>query len=228
MTVDFESLNRAASGETLRKHVLLYPDERVVAYLARTWPDRARNAGRTALDVGFGSGRHMKLLLDYGFSPSGIDYSEVAVETVEQTFGDALPKGAVSCCSLANQPFDSATFDVIVCWGALFLAPKDEMKRDLASLGSLLKSGGGLIVNFRTRDNWFFGLGASLSGDTYALDERAGEYANYVYTFLDVVDCRELLENSGFAIEYVECYELWKDDPNQRHSWYAFAARRAD
>src|SRR5690606_17805341 len=106
--------------------------------------------------------------------------------------------GQLVAGSLENPPFPEESFDVIVAWGVMFLRPLEEMKRDFLVMNRLLKPGGQMVVNFRTKDNWFFGQGIPLTDDTYQLDEKAGPYAGMCYTFLDADQSSALLKDSGF------------------------------
>ena len=222
-----DDANRAAASRHIRKHQLVYPDERAVCFLAKNYADQKANARRRALDIGCGSGRHVRLLLDYGFQAYGIDYSDDAV-AVAHEFLRAHPmlrdlKGA----DLADGAYPDGFFDLVLCWGVIFLRPWSEMLRDLKIIHRLLAPGGGLLVNFRARDSWFYGLGTRLEEqDTYALDERAGPYCGMRYTFLDEAPARDLLQQAGFQVENSERVELWKARCTERHTWWVFWARK--
>jgi hypothetical protein len=62
-----DATNREVWSRILDQAELLYPDEQVVRFLAR----RGRVRDGAGLDVGFGSGRHLKVLMDHGYRASG-------------------------------------------------------------------------------------------------------------------------------------------------------------
>lgn len=226
--LDVDVANRSAATRALREHHLLYPDERIVCFLAANYPDRTENRLRHALDVGFGSGRHCVLLRDFGFDVSGVDYVESAVTTAREIYGEQLKDARLLQADLRDRPFADGTFDVILCWGVAFLRPLAEMEADLRILSAILKTGGRLLVNFRGRDNWFFARGRQLdgAGNTYLLDDGAGPYRSMCYTFLDHAEASALLDRAGFAIENSERIDLWKKNAAERHSWWVFWAKK--
>ena len=79
-----DELNRGAWAEALEQHKLVYPDERVVSFLAAHYSDVSANKDRKALDLGFGAGRHLRVLVDYGFQVAGIDYIKTAADAARR------------------------------------------------------------------------------------------------------------------------------------------------
>lgn len=227
MAQDIDQMNVRAWRNHFRAAApLLYPDERVVTFLARRFPDREANNRRKALDIGFGSGRHLALLLEYGFEVYGIDYNTEVTEACRKTFSGIDRVRELLVSSIEEAPFPSNSFDVIVAYGVMFLRPLDEMRRDFRLVNQLLKSGGEMIVNFRTKDNWFYGKGVRHSDETFHLDKTAGPYNGMWYTFLDENQARSLLEETGFTVVNSERLDLWRDNSTKRHSWNVFWARK--
>ena len=59
MKEKIDEQNKYIWDSVIKKDVMLYPNERVVAFLARNYKDIENNKnGKKALDIGFGSGRH--------------------------------------------------------------------------------------------------------------------------------------------------------------------------
>lgn len=227
MTADVDKENLTAWVRHYRRPgPLLYPDERIVTFLAGQFRDREANRNRKALDIGFGSGRHVSLLADYGFQVYGIDYNEEAVEAARKRFAGVDHVRELVTGRLEDPPFPEGMFDVILAWGVMFLRPLEEMKRDLRVVNRLLKPDGKMIINFRTKHNWFFGKGVPLSDDTYHLDQTAGPYSGMFYTFLDVDQARSLLEETDFNVINYERLDLWKENGTKQHSWHIFWVRK--
>src|SRR5689334_8936461 len=88
MDNNMDKNNLEAYAGHLKRNVLLYPDERIVTFLAANYPDSAANSGKKALDIGFGSGRHLGLLLNYGFQAYGIDYNSEAIDVAKSILGE--------------------------------------------------------------------------------------------------------------------------------------------
>jgi SAM-dependent methyltransferase len=225
-TEEREGDNRNAWAEVIRNHQMLYPDERIVVFLANYYFDRAANGERKALDIGFGSGRHLKLLMDYGFHTYGIDYVKDTLEVAQELWKDTSLMRQLKVADVKDKPFPDGFFDVILAWGVIFLRTTDEMERDLSLLRDALKKGGRLIVNFRTKDCWFYGNGTPIGPDTFRLDESAGPYNGMCYTFLDFETALSLLLKVGFTVENHERIDLYRKNQTEHHSWWAFWLRK--
>lgn len=209
-----------STQRTSAKHVstspILYPDERLVALLNRRYPLGSRG-GLNALDIGFGSGRHIRLLHDMGFNAHGIEYTNEAVEATKTVLGT----GSDARLWLGDyRTFEfPLSFDVIVAWGLIVHSARSAMAADLTRIADLLVPQGRLFLNFRTRDNWFVGLGEPIEADTWLLDSRAGQYSGYAYSFVDEPDVRQLAAQSGLVIHQLERLDLWKNNLTERNSW---------
>lgn len=212
-------------GRQLQQSVLLYPNEDVVRFLARAGRVPAGDAPH-GLDVGFGSGRHLKLLMDYGYRACGNDLVADAIEVFRSHFGSHPLLGQLVQGDIATDEWPAGFFQVAIVWGILFLRGRADMKRDLARIRGWLQPGGRLCLNFRTRDSWFYGLGEELEDDFFLLDERAGAYKGALYCFMDEEDARDLVTGVGLEIENFERTDSWRGPDLQRHSWWIVWARK--
>lgn len=221
-----DNYNKLMQTKELRKNLLLYPSERLVVFLAKNYPNIEENYRRTALDIGSGSGRHIKLLLEYGFTVSGIDYTDESCEIVARNFSNIPHFKGIYKADLNTHPFSGEFFDVVLCWGVIFLRPVSGMLEDLRIIMKLLKEGGKLVVNFRTKENWFYGKGREIARNTFFLNDEAGSYKNMTYTFLELEEARSILEEVGFRVLNTEKEELWQKNLTERHSWWVFWAEK--
>ena len=212
-----------------KQTVLLYPNEKVVAFLGRNFADREQNRSKKALDLGFGSGRHIKLLLDYGFETFGLDYVPECVEITKSYFGhyDNLRKlitGDFTKYDFAANNLKD--FDVIIIWGTIFWKHRQEMLKDLKKITSLLSPNGKIYLNFRSKDDVLYGKGKVLDeGYTFELNYK--EYSGLTYTFLDVSDIETMLKAAGLKVTSFEKEEYWKNNLTERHSWWLVSAEKA-
>lgn len=211
--------------EELRRHNLGYPDDRLVALLRRRHPQVEPPGSLRALDVGFGSGRHVALLMDLGFRTDGVELIQQAVDDIRTRLGAHPMAGEFVVGDLATVPLQPATYDVIVAWGVVFLRPWDDMAGDLARLTSLLRPGGSLLVNFRREASYFSDLGSPVGG-SIRLDERAGSRAGALYTFCEPDQAEELLEGAGLVVADREELQLVKGPERHVHSWVLYRAER--
>ncbi|MCD0418125.1 class I SAM-dependent methyltransferase [Rubrivivax sp. JA1024] len=203
---------------------LRYPSEPVVRWLARIRPSLPADAA--AIEMGFGSGRHLQLLLDQGLQAWGTELLEDAIALGDEILGAGSRAGRVVLGPLDHPDLPRSAFDVFLTWGTLFLMPPDAMKRTLGDAARLLKPGGHALFNLRTPDNWFAGLGAEGPAGHWLLDDRAGPYAGSAYTFLDHDAIAPLLDGTGLRVHGVERMDWWQGPQMQRHSWWIVHAIR--
>jgi SAM-dependent methyltransferase len=227
-THSIDADNQAAWTRILLANELAYPDEQIVRFLAARYGETGVPAGANGLDVGFGSGRHLKLLMDYGFKAHGLEVVPEALDVAGRRFGGDPLLGELKVADMRAHPFPDGFFEVAVAWGVVFLRPPEEILADLRALHRMLAPGGGLAVNFRTHDNWLVGRGRQISPSTWVLDEQAADYAGITYTFLTDDQAVELLEGAGFTIDDYQRVELWRDRGTRRHSWWSFWVTRPD
>ncbi len=219
-TIEIETnineMNKIAWSKEINKNIMLYPDTYIISFLARNYPSKESNKDLKALDIGFGSGRNLKLLLDYNFQTYGIDYSEDACTAAEKTF--ALTQNQISCEDLTSNPFKGKQFDVILAYGVMFLKPIIEMKKDFKILKNNLTINGKMLINFRTKDDFLYKSGKKLNEDTYILDHPS--YQDMCYTFLDLDEVKGLLIDSGFEIQNISKVDYHKNNLTEHHSWW--------
>lgn len=206
----------------IKKNVMLYPDERVVAFIANSYKNKD-NSNKNAIDIGFGSGRNLIPVLDYGFNTYGIDYNEECCKIAKSVLGNRSNLKELYHESLEEINFLDGFFDVVIVYGVIFLNTYTDMCDNLKKIHKIMKKGGKMIINFRTTDDWLYGKGEKIDKWTYKLDERAKIYEGSTYSFLEYEEAKELLENNGFKEINCEKYELWKNKLEDRHSWWIFS-----
>ena len=205
---------------------IFYPDERLVAMLSAKRKKWSSDANPSGLDIGFGSGRHLKLMIDLKVNAYGIEYNRDAIEATRLALGSTPYVKDMWLGDYRSFDFPRM-FDIMIAWGVLFLAPQTEIEQSLRKLSRSLSDDGSLYINFRTKDNWFYRLGDELAPDTYLLDERAGPLAGTTYTFLEFPEIQDLLTRSGLKIQNAERVDLWKNNCQEQNSWYLCEVTRA-
>ncbi len=209
------------SEKTLNENTLLYPNENVIRFLSRcTIPINA-----TGLDIGFGSGQHLELMMNKGIQVSGVELIETTVRDFKLKHSSNPLLKKVIAEDFLDLEFTSE-FDFVVVWGVIFISPKKKISAGLNRIFQAMKPNGKLCINFRTKDNWIYGLGKKISEDHFILDERAKEYCGAYYTFLDEYEARSLLVNAGFEIDYVERYDYYKNNLSEKNSWWSYSCSK--
>lgn len=219
--------NKLFAAKELAKHKLNYPSEHIVRFLSRIRANNLNNQEtKEGLDIGFGSGQHLQLLMDFGYKASGVELVPEAGERVKELYQQDPLFGDIVIGDFRNVGLTENKFDVVICWGVVFLRPIAELLTDLKSMFKLMSPNGQLCINFRTKDNWFYGLGEQLESEHFLLDERAGTYAGSHYTFLDEITVHNLIKEAGFELENIERWDWNKNNMKEKHSWWIVWAKR--
>jgi len=106
------------------------------------------------LDVGCGTGEHLKKMLDMGFSAKGIEPSEKMREHAESN----LPKDTVIRGSVLNLPFNDNYFDFVYAIEVFRYLQKEDNIKGLQEIFRVLKPGAvffGTFLNFYALDGFF-------------------------------------------------------------------------
>ena len=209
----------------LKSSHLAYPNEFVVRWLARVRRELPEEC--SALDMGFGSGQHLKLFMDFGMRAWGTELLDHGISLGSQVLHGQPLAGKLIKGDLDSPELPHGTFSAFLSWGALFLKPEDGIRESLLQISRLLQPGGRALFNFRTPDNWFYGLGSKRPGKHWLLDERAGPYCGAGYTFLNENEVRDLIAGSGLEIEVFERSDWWKNQLAERHSWFVVQTIRS-
>lgn len=201
----------------LRANRLKYPSESVVRFLAAV--SSRHPEGSRALDIGFGSAQHLRLLAEWGYKTSGTEMLASALKLAMREMKECPQLDELILGDLDDERLQQSAYSIAIAWGVVFLKPRAGVAWNLAQAWRLLLPGGDFCVNFRTKDNWFASFGEEIEPGFVRLDERAGPYAGTEYCFLERSEIENLCRSAGFDIVNLEGLELWKDGMSQRHSW---------
>ena len=213
-------------AQALQSHRLSYPEAHIIRFLA----SRGKAAGGArprGIDVGFGSGHNLRALVEFGYETWGTELLREEVERLNAATRGQLNGGKLLFGPLESLPELQGRFDVALAWGVACLSRRSQMVGWLRSFAALLNTSGSLCLNFRTNDNWFYGLGAELEPGCFHLDGRAGPYANATFTFLDEPGVRSVLKDAGLIVENLQREDWWKKNLTERHSWWVVWAKKA-
>lgn len=210
--------NKSVWKNVIERAVMLYPAENVARFLGRNYSkaDKAVISKMKALDIGTGSGRNLKALLDYGFQSYGIDYLDNACNIAKNNLQGYENLKEIYCGNFIEYNFNME-FDVILIWGVIFLRDVQSIKHDLSIINKLLKSNGKMLIDFRTKYDYLYKTGQKIDDNTFILEN---EYEGAVYSFFDLDEVKELLINAGFKIENIEREDYCKDNLSKYNSWW--------
>jgi len=117
------------------------------ASTVRQW---ARTLARDSavLDLGCGTGIPIsKVLIDEGMTVYGVDASASLIKAFRRNF----PNAPVACERVEDSTFFNRKFDAIICWGLMFLLPKDAQEKAIKKAGDALQTGSKLLFTAPAR-----------------------------------------------------------------------------
>jgi ubiquinone/menaquinone biosynthesis C-methylase UbiE len=159
---------------TRSKSELLYPDENLVRLLNKSVRD---HGAMTAVDLGCGSGRHLRLLSDMGISRIvGLDVSHGALAISRKTGQTLLVQG-----NTMQLPLKDGTADIIIAWGSLHYNVKSDLAPMLAEIIRTLKKDGHVFATLRSSRDTYLKRGKHLGNDTWItdLEDISGSTASF-------------------------------------------------
>ncbi len=179
------------------KHQLRYPSEHVVRWLSGL----GSGEGRSALDIGCGHGRHMRLFEEFGYAAFGLDSAS-----------NLYP---VSRGEMTDLPWRDEQFDIALAFGVFYYGTLDDHRRAAREMWRVLKAGGkALVVARTTRDS------RSLGPEQHSCRMiREGDEKGMLVSFLARNDVTNIYAiDCGFSRVDVELTETTRDNQRWRDS----------
>lgn len=103
-------------------------------------------AGSSVLDIGCGSGRDLKILLDMGYDAYGIDASPEMIDAALNTFPEL--KARIAAGTIPGEKlFFNRKFQCIICSAVLMHITEEFIDEAAASIKKNLNPGGRLLVS---------------------------------------------------------------------------------
>ncbi len=159
------------------KSVLSYPDENLVRILHRHLNSIKRPGPLKAVDLGCGSGRHLKLLGESGISSvTGIDDSYNALRICMKNYNCFLLQS-----DNLDLPIKENSTDITVAWGSLHYNHKRELPRMIDEIIRILKPGGVLLATLRSERDTLMKKGKHIENDVWQteLDDIKGSIVSF-------------------------------------------------
>ncbi|ATQ41557.1 class I SAM-dependent methyltransferase [Caulobacter mirabilis] len=165
---------------------LKYPDEFVARHFFKRGLDR--RTGRV-LELGSGTGNNLSLYAAWGWSLTGVDYSDQALKDARWNLGDA-PDLLQADLAHGLPPLD-APYDVLLIPNLLCYLTAAEARARLSELKPLLARDAEVFVRTRLIDDYRYGRGEEEEPDGFRLaTPETGEAGlfNLFYTEAGLLD----------------------------------------
>ena len=148
-----------------------YPNESVVRFMNSDFP-RSLSSRRkiSILDIGCGSGRHVKLFAENRFQVFGIDFSKSAIFNTKNLLRKNKLRAELKCSDMHNLPFKDNYFDGVLSFGVFYYSDSKGMKKSIKEMYRVLKKGGTGFINIRSTNDYRYGKGKKIENNTYVLN----------------------------------------------------------
>ncbi|MFC1669138.1 class I SAM-dependent methyltransferase [Spirochaetota bacterium] len=149
------------------KSELSYPDENLVRLLSKYLNNFSDEfSSLNAVDLGCGSGRHLKLFHDLGIKNIiGTDNSFNALKISGKPGTYDLIH-----CDNKNIPLKNNSIDIVAAWGSLHYDYKDELPKMIEEILRILKTGGGLFATLRSDNDTYLKRGTLIGNNVWQTD----------------------------------------------------------
>ncbi len=203
---------------------LKYPDENVIRFLLYCAQKFSAN-NRRILDFGCGSGRNTWVMAELGFDICAMDYNRDCLELTKQKLNGYEQIEYVMNEELVV-PKPENDFDQIVANGVLFYLNRNSEQKLLLNLARVLKVGGFLFADYRTKDDALYGRGRMIEPDLYELDETCGSLCGIQYAFRDADEIKHIYTKNGFEIIKFERIDHYMENCTIKYSHYLIWAKK--
>lgn len=199
-----------------------WPFDVVVAFVMRNFGECLDRSAVRVLDLGCGSGHHLRFLAEEGFSCAGVDASESVVERTKRLLGEmGHPDVPVFHSLFSSLPFEDDTFDAVIDRGSLVCNRREDIRGLIPEIARVMKPQGLLLSTMLHVDSTSKAQGTSVgSGDVVDFSGRLAGAG--VLHFSNEGDVASLYQGLTIVnLERVETRKLFPidDEDQSRDVW---------
>lgn len=180
-----------------------YPNEDVIRFIQRCFPDSRARGNIKILDWGCGTGRHVHYLAKEGFLTYGVEVSGAGVELTKKWLAEEKLKAQVNKIDGLTAPYQDNFFDAIIECAALQHNKPGQIKKIISEMRRMLKPGGQVFSFCKAKQDSLYKTGKRLEKDTYYINKFV-ETPTIIH-FFDKRELKLLWQKFGeIKIEYTE------------------------
>lgn len=198
------------------------PDENLVRFVQKTFPDFKKRKKIKILDAGFASGRHLVYLAKQGFDVRGFDYSNESLKFAKNWLKKEKLSVEVKRADILKLPYKDNLFDVFIEIGMIEHFFSGDREKAISEAFRILKPGGRLFFIVKKTGDYLEGAGKKLEKGTYLINESF--IKNTPYHFFDKKELKALLKNfRDLDLNYII---LTRNNTSvEIHDWIAIAKK---
>ncbi|MCF7970960.1 MAG: class I SAM-dependent methyltransferase [Methylococcaceae bacterium] len=194
----------------------LYPHDSVVRFVFRHFVRDADKHNKTVLDIGCGSGRHLKLVAENGIQAAGCDYASVGVQEAGKILEGLTLKADLTVCDFTQLPYADQVFDGALAWGVLYYGNKTRMQQGISELHRVLKTTGVALLLLKSCEDLRYGLGREIEKNTFFMEDNQTNEQGMTLCFLDENELRDLFKD--FSVVTMNKNNYYANNLSQLHS----------
>ena len=145
------------------------------------------------LDLACGIGRHAFLFAQNGFSVTGTDSAQSAIDYCKNWFTQEGLKGDFQVRNMSDIPFEANSLDAVIAYNAVYHAYTHQIVKTIDQIYKSLKIGGFFYGTFIDTQNHRYGLGKEVEPNTFIMDE--GPEIGVPHHYVDESELRDLFSN---------------------------------
>lgn len=215
-------ISRAFWGNEILKGNLIYPNTEIIRFVKRNF----KNTDIMILDYGCGGGRNTIALLNEGYKVIAMDYTDEAVLLTQKKL-DSI--GVTEYKVIKNDGFTislpEGSIDAVIADGSLFYNSIDDTAKIVSELQKVLKMGGLMWADFRTKKDSLYGRGKQIDDGLFVLEDGTGR-EGCSYLFVDESDIRNIFTKARMEIVSLDDYTYSEDNRRKLNSWFHVVAKK--
>jgi SAM-dependent methyltransferase len=205
-----------------------YPPEDIVRWIAQRYKHISKEERKNTciLDLGCGQGAVTWFLAREGFSVIGVDISPSAVEKTRARLEEDGYSADLVIADIRKLPFETDSFDCVLDIESIYANTTDGVRECIKEAHRVLKKNGVFFSMAFSTDCSNFGTGTKLEEHTYT-DIPYGSPSTGVAHYFDEPELKEVIENTGFALETFEKKNVTRNNQSDVISqWMVYAKKQ--
>jgi len=180
-----------------------YPNEDVVRFIQRHFPDREKRRDIKILDFGCGTGRHVIYLAKEDFLTYGIDTAKSGMELTGKWLNNENLKANLKKTEGIIMSYPSNFFDAIIDCASLQHNKLIQIKKIISEMYRILKPSGYIFSYCKSKRDFLFNRGRKLENNSFYIKNFADTPT--IIHFFGEKEIRLLWKKfSKIEIEYTE------------------------